>query len=87
MNGLIALVGTLALLLAVGSLAGCADRRRFAPRWLIIAGLLVAVNDALLTSGYGLLPDLIGGEWNWQGKLLALAATLAIAGSPAFGVC
>jgi len=27
---------------------------------------------------------LIGGDWNWQGKILALAATLAIAAAPAF---
>lgn len=85
MNGLIGLAGILALLLAAGALAGCTDRRRFSPRWLLIAALLVAVNDALLTRAYGLLPDLIGGGWNWQGKLLAFAATIAIAGSPSFG--
>jgi membrane protease YdiL (CAAX protease family) len=84
-NGLIGLGGTLALLLALGTVAGCTDRRRFSPRWLSIAALLVAVDDVLLTRAYGWLPDLIGGDWNWQGKLLALAATLAIAASPAFG--
>lgn len=85
MNGLIGLGGTLAILLVLGAVVGCADRQRFSPRWLLIAALLVVVNDALLTRAYGSLPDLIGGEWNWQGKLLALAATLAIAASPAFG--
>lgn len=85
MNGMIGLGGTLAILLVLGALVGCTDRQRFSPRWLLIAALLVAVNDGLLTQAYGLLPDLIGGEWNWQGKLLALAATLAIAASPAFG--
>ncbi len=85
MNGLIGLGGTLAFLLALGMAVGCADRQRFAPRWLLIAALLVAANDALLTHAYKLLPDLIGGEWNWQGKLLALAATLALAALPAFG--
>jgi len=85
MNGLIGLGGTLAFLLALGMVVGFADRQRFGPRWLLIAALLVAVNDALLTRAYKLLPDLIGGEWNWQGKLLALAATLAIAALPAFG--
>jgi len=84
-NGLIGLGGTVALLLALGVVLGCADRKRFSPRWLLIAALLVAINDALLTRAYGSLPDLIGGEWNWQGKLLALAATLAIAATPAFG--
>lgn len=85
MDGLIGLGGTLALLLALGAAMGMADRRRFAPRWLLIAALLVAVNDALLTRCYGWLPDAIGGSWNWQGKLLALAATLAVAALPAFG--
>lgn len=85
MNGLIGLGGTLALLLVLGVMLGCTDRKRFSPRWLLIAALLVAINDALLTRAYGSLPDLIGGEWNWQGKLLALAATLAIAASPALG--
>lgn len=85
MNGLVGLVGVLAILLALGAVVGFADRKHFSPYWLLVAVLLVAVNDALLTSAYGLLPDLIGGAWNWQGKLLALAATLAIAALPAFG--
>ena len=85
MNGLIGLGGTLVLLLALGAVVGRTDRKRFSLRWLLIAALLVAINDALLTGLYGVMPDLIGGEWNWQGKLLALAATLAIAVSPAFG--
>lgn len=85
MNGMISLGGTLAILLVLGVLVGCTDRQRFSPRWLLIAALLVAVNDGLLTRAYGLLPDLIGGEWNWQGKLLSLIATLAIAAVPAFG--
>lgn len=86
MNGLIGLCGTLAFLLLAGGLIGVADRGRFAPRWLLIAALLVAINDALLTRGYGTFPDLLAGShWNWQGKLLALAATLAIAALPAFG--
>lgn len=85
MNGLIGLGGTLALLLVLGVVLGCTDRKRFSPRWLLIAVLLVAVNDVLLTRAYGWLPDLIGGQWNWQGKLLALAVTIAIAASPTFG--
>lgn len=86
MNGLIGLAGTLALLLFFGTVLGFADRRNFSSRWLLIAALLVAINDALLTRLYGLLPDLIGGEWNWQGKLAALAATVAIAALPVFGL-
>jgi hypothetical protein len=85
MDGLIGLGGTVAILLATGMVLGLVDRTRFAGRWLLLAALLVAVNDALLTNLYGLLPDLVGGSRNWQGKLLALAATLAIAATPAFG--
>lgn len=86
MNAIIGILGTLALLLLVGGSIGLLDRKRFAPRWLLAAALLVAVNDALLTRAYGTIPDLLpGGDWNWQGKLLALAATLAIAALPVFG--
>lgn len=83
--GLISLGGTLAILLIVGGIIGFTDRRHFAPGWLIVAALLVAINDLCLTGAYRLVPDVIGGEWNWQGKLLALCATLAIAALPAFG--
>ncbi|WP_240913957.1 hypothetical protein [Sphingomonas sp. HDW15A] len=85
MDGLIALAGSLLLLLTVGGAIGLLDRRYFNLRWLLVAALLVAVNDALLTNAYGLLPNVIDGERNWQGKILALAATLAIATLPAFG--
>ncbi|MFN3944187.1 MAG: CPBP family intramembrane glutamic endopeptidase, BDIM_20840 family [Allosphingosinicella sp.] len=86
MNALIGLAATIAILLLLGGAIGLADRERFAPRWLLAAAALVAVNDALLTRGFGTLPQLLPeGDWNWQGKLLALAATLAIAALPAFG--
>lgn len=85
MNGLIGLGAILTMLLLVGLAIGLADRTRFDLRWLLIAALLVAVNDSLLTRVYGLLPDAVGGAWNWQGKLLALGASLAIAALPAFG--
>jgi membrane protease YdiL (CAAX protease family) len=86
MNGLIGLCATLLLLLLVGGLIGIIDRERFAPRWLLVAALLVVINDALLTRVYGVAPDLVPDlDWNWQGMLLALAATLAIAALPMFG--
>ncbi|WP_174296861.1 CPBP family intramembrane glutamic endopeptidase, BDIM_20840 family [Sphingomonas bacterium] len=85
MAGLMGLGGVLVLLLLLGGMIGLFDRRQFSSRWLVIAALLVAINDACLTRAYGVLPHLIGGEWNWQGKLLALAATLIIAATPAFG--
>ncbi|WP_373486544.1 lysostaphin resistance A-like protein [Blastomonas sp.] len=86
MNGLIGLAGTLALLLFLGAALSLADRRNFSARWLVIATLLVAINDILLTRCYGLLPVLIGGAWNWQGKLTAFAVTIVIAALPAFGL-
>lgn len=86
MNGLIGLGGTLALLLLAGGLLGLLDRKNFSPRWLLISAALVAVNDALLTRIYGLLPRMLPDlERNWQGMVLALLATLAIAALPAFG--
>lgn len=85
MDGLIGLGGIIAIFLLVGGVIGLANRPQFVPRWLLGAALLVAINDAFLTRGYGMLPDLIGGDWNWQGKLLALGATLIIAALPAFG--
>lgn len=78
--------GVLALLLVVGGAIGLARRDLFSFGWLLVAAGLVALNDALLTNGYGFIPDLTSElEWNWQGKTLALLATLAIAALPAFG--
>ena len=86
MNSVIEIAATLAMMLAVGAAAGLADRKRFAPRWLLFAAALVLLNDFLLTRGYHLLPRLLpGAEWNWQGKILALGATLAIAAAPMIG--
>lgn len=86
MNGLVGLGGTLLLLLVAGTVLGLLQRQNFSFRWLLAAAALVALNDVLLTRGYGLVPDLLpASDWNWQGKLLALAATLAIAALPAFG--
>lgn len=86
MDPLIGLAATLAILLLAGGALGLVDRRRFDLRWLLAAALLVALNDALLTRLYRLAPNLLpDSDWNWQGKLMALAATLAIAALPMFG--
>lgn len=87
MDDLFGIAGVVALLLLVGTAIGVARPNTFSPRWLLVAVGLVVLNDSLLTRGYGLLPRLIPpSDWNWQGKLLALAATLAIAALPAFGL-
>jgi membrane protease YdiL (CAAX protease family) len=85
MDGIVAIGAVVGLLLVGGGVIGLVDRRNFHWRWLLVAAGLVLVDDALLTRVYGLVPDVLGGAWNWQGKLLALAATLAIAALPAFG--
>ena len=84
-NGMIGIGGVVAILLVVGAALGLLDRKNFSFRWLLIAAGLVVLNDFLLTNGYRLIPDMIGGEWNWQGKILALLATLSVASLPAFG--
>jgi membrane protease YdiL (CAAX protease family) len=84
-DSLTRIAAVLTFLLSVGA-AGLALRKNFLPRWLLIAAGLVLVNDFLLARGYRLLPNLLPHtEWNWQGKVLALAATLVIASLPAFG--
>lgn len=75
-----------AILLASGLVLGLVDRANFVPGWLLAGAALVLLNDALLTNFYGLLPSFLpDSDWNWQGKLLALAASLAIASHPAIG--
>jgi membrane protease YdiL (CAAX protease family) len=84
-EGLVSILTIVAGLMAIGALLGLADRRNFAPKWLLVAGGLYLANDAALTRFYGLLPDFIGGDWNWLGKGIALLITLAVASHPAFG--
>ena len=84
MNGLIGILGVGAILILAGVALGLIGRK-VSVRWLVVAVGLVVLNDALLTNGYGLIPRLFpDSDWNWQGKALALAATLLIAAS-AFG--
>ncbi len=86
MNGIISISSVVAILLFAGAALGVLRPRDFSVRWLAVAAALVFVNDAMLTSGYGLIPSLLPhSDWNWQGKALALAATLLIASLPVFG--
>lgn len=84
-DGIISLLAICGGLLLAGTTIGLIDRRNFSAKWLLVATGLVIVNDAALTRLYGLLPDVIGGDWNWLGKGLALVITLAVATHPAFG--
>lgn len=85
-NAMIETVGTLALLILAGVTIGLIDRRNVSFGWLLAAAALLAVNDALLTRGFGLLPNFLpASHWNWQGKIFALVATLMVASLPGFG--
>ena len=85
MDTAIQFAGILALLLLVGGAIGLVDRKSFSLRWLLVAAGLLALNLFLLTRGFGALPRLLpAAHWNWQGKILALAATLIVASLPAF---
>jgi membrane protease YdiL (CAAX protease family) len=85
-NGLIAGGGVVGLLLLTGAGVALVQRGGVSARWLLVSAGLVLLNDALLTGGYGLLPTLFpAAAYNWQGKLLALGATLAVASMPAYG--
>ena len=85
MDGIISTAGVVAILLVLGGALGLLRRDAFSLPWLVAAAALVVLNDVLLTNGYGRWPDLIGGNWNWQGKALALGGTLAIAALPGLG--
>jgi len=84
-DGLTSVAAILAILAGLGGLAGLANRAAFKPGWLGVTLLLLLVDDALLTNAYGLLPGVLPGDLNWQGKGLALIALLAIAVHPLFG--
>jgi membrane protease YdiL (CAAX protease family) len=84
-DGLISIAVIVAGLLCIGLLIGALDRKNFSLKWLTVAAALVLLNDAALTRLYGLLPDFMGGEWNWTGKVVALLISLIVASLPAFG--
>ena len=73
------------LLLVAGLILGLTDRANFRWRWLLVAAGLVLLNNLLLARFYGLVPNLVDGDWNWTGKALALAGTLIVASLPMFG--
>jgi membrane protease YdiL (CAAX protease family) len=85
-DGFIGILGVIALMLGAGVALGLFLPGRVSLRWLLVAAGLVLLNDAMLTNGYGLFPGVLpDSDWNWQGKLLALAASLGVVVSPGFG--
>jgi membrane protease YdiL (CAAX protease family) len=86
MDKVIGICGVIFVLLVLSFAFWLFNRRSFDGRWLAFALALVLLNDALLTRMYGLLPDFFPeSDWNWQGKTLALFASLAIASLPFVG--
>ena len=75
-------VGVMAILGAVGALL---FRNSFSLKWLGAALLLYLVYDFFLSRAYGQVPNVIGEDWNWTGKLMAIGFSLIIASLPAFG--
>ncbi|MDP1554861.1 MAG: CPBP family intramembrane metalloprotease [Hyphomonas sp.] len=74
------------ILAGLGLLGAVFFRNSFRWRWLAAAILLNLAYQALLTRGFWLIPDpFTGADWNWAGKLAALAGTLAVMSLPAFG--
>jgi uncharacterized protein len=85
MDGMIGIASVVAILLASGGVIAIWRRGSVALPWLAAAAVLIVINDAMLTNLYGLLPNVIPGDRNWQGKGLALAATLMLAALPGLG--
>lgn len=77
---IIAALGWIGTTAAVGLLGALAARGRIKWVWLLAVLPLMAAYDALLTRGYGHIPLSFGqSDWNWEGKLLAIALSLAVA--------
>lgn len=73
-------LGWMAAVAVVGLGAAALGRGRIGWGWLVAAVALMGVYDALLSRGYGLIPlDFGSSSWNWEGKTLAVALSLAVA--------
>lgn len=80
--------GQVGVMLTAAVLAAALSRRSFHARWLLIAVAVIVVHDFALTRGWWMVPSpgfIDRGHWNWSGKLLAIAATLAMVSLPMFG--
>ena len=72
-------------LFAIGMIIGLTDKKHFRIGWLAVAVILMLVNDTLVSNFFGAFPVLHDGNWNWQGKALALGGSLLIAATAWFG--
>lgn len=63
------------LLAGLGLLGAAVFRSDFRWKWLAAALALNLAYQALLTRGFWTIPDpFAGADWNWAGKLAAIAA-------------
>jgi uncharacterized protein len=85
-DSVIETIVVITLLLLSGTVLGQMTRCQFSFRWLLASAGLVLLNDTALTNGFGAIPELFSASaWNWQGKILAVIATLAVASYPSLG--
>lgn len=74
------------LLAGLGLVGALFLRRSVQLHWLAAALSMNLFYQALLTRGFWLVPDPFpGADWNWGGKLAAIAGTLVVMALPAFG--
>lgn len=84
-SALIEIFCHMGLVAALAGLMSAVTRTRLRIGWLLAALGLMLLRDAMVLRGYGRLPELVPGDWNWTGKLLATAVLLAVAAVPMFG--
>lgn len=85
-NELLTTFSQIGVFAGLGIIGAIFFRRDFRVQWFIAALLLYVIYEAFLTRGFWALPALFpDARWNWTGKSLALASTLAIAALPVFG--
>lgn len=79
-------LGWVAIAAILGLMGAVVARGRIGWGWLAAALVSTAVYDALLTRGFGHIPlDFGPSAWNWEGKALAIAFSLALAALPFIG--
>ncbi|MEL7487356.1 MAG: CPBP family intramembrane glutamic endopeptidase [Pseudomonadota bacterium] len=87
MTDALATVGLHLAVLVVGAAAYVfVARKTVRFGWFAAALAVYVVYDAFLTRFYRYVPNVIGEDWNWTGKLMAIALVLAIASTPFFGL-